>query len=224
MNTNEGFINLTWDSFQANIPQNFQNVRLSHEFSDVTLACEDECLVKAHRIILASGSLFFEKLLSRLGVHPQPLLYLRGVTGRELELVLDFLYHGEARISQGGLQAFLGLAQELGVRGLMETGEEPSDMGERAGEPTDNKSIDLEEADGVTFNASYPLVTQKKTGQNPNMKDSSGDLEDIDEKYIDKLLAIEKNLNKSFEERTGKVGQIDNIDKRDRGSQRRVDQ
>ena len=85
--------------FSVKNSSKLQNVRTSHEFSDVTLACEDECLVKAHRIILASGSLFFQKLLSRLGGHPQPLLYLRGVTGRELESVLDFLYNGEARVS-----------------------------------------------------------------------------------------------------------------------------
>ena len=122
MENNKGFINLVWDSFQSNIPRTFQDVRSSQEFSDVTLACEDDGLVEAHRVILASGSTFFQKLLSSagLGRHPHPLLYLRGVSGQELECVLDFLYHGEARVSQGDLQAFLGLAQQLGVRGLME--------------------------------------------------------------------------------------------------------
>ena len=121
MRDEEGYINLVWDKFQRSIPQNFRKLRLSQEFSDVTLVSEDEIPLQAHRVILASGSLFFQKLLSSvLGNHPHPLLYLRGVTGPELESVLDFLYHGEARVSQGSLKTFLRLAQQLGVKGLME--------------------------------------------------------------------------------------------------------
>ena len=118
----KGFINLAWENFQINIPQAFQKVRSSEEFSDVTLVCDDEGLVEAHRVILASGSLFFQKLLSigRLGPNPHPLLYLRGVSPGQLEAVLDFLYCGEARVREGELKAFLELAQQLGISGLME--------------------------------------------------------------------------------------------------------
>ena len=80
-------------------------MRASQDFSDVTLTCEDEGLVEAHRIILSSGSLFFQKLLSggRLGLNQKPLLYLRGVPDWQLEAVHDFLYSGEARVRQGEL-------------------------------------------------------------------------------------------------------------------------
>lgn len=118
----KGFINLAWENFQTNIPQAFQKVRSSEDFCDVTLVCDDEGLVEAHRVILASGSQFFQKLLStgRLGPNPHPLLYLRGVSGVQLEAVLDFLYRGEARLREGELKAFLELAQQLGISGLME--------------------------------------------------------------------------------------------------------
>ena len=118
----KGFINLAWENFQTNIPQAFQKVRSSEDFCDVTLVCDDEGLVEAHRVILASGSQFFQKLLStgRLGPNPHPLLYLRGVSAGQLEAVLDFLYRGEARLREGELKAFLELAQQLGISGLME--------------------------------------------------------------------------------------------------------
>ena len=45
------------------------------------------------------------------------------MTAWQLEAVLDFLYSGEARVRQGELQAFLELASQLGIEGLME--EEP---------------------------------------------------------------------------------------------------
>ena len=77
----DSFINLKWRNFHENIPQTFEDLRASQDFCDVTLACDDEGLVEAHRIILASGSIFFQKLLSsgRLGSNPHPLLYLKGV-------------------------------------------------------------------------------------------------------------------------------------------------
>ena len=87
---------LAWGSLKTNVPKAFQNVRSTGEFCDVTLACEDDSLVEAHRVILASGSVLFQKLLSsgRLRQNPHPLLYLRGVTASQLEAVLDFLYGG----------------------------------------------------------------------------------------------------------------------------------
>ena len=125
MKDQEASIDLKWSRFQTNFPKTFEHVRASKDFSDVTLACDDEGLVEAHRIILASGSLFFQKLLSagRLGPNPHPLLYLRGVTAWQLEAVLDFLYSGETRVRQGQLNSFLELAQQLGISGLVE--EEP---------------------------------------------------------------------------------------------------
>ena len=48
------------------------------------------------------------------------------------------------------------------------------------------------------------------------MEDRAGNLEDIAEQYIDKLLAIEKNHSKPFEGETGKFGQHKNIDEREK--------
>jgi hypothetical protein len=117
----DSFIDLKWRNFQKNIPQTFEDVRASQDFCDVTLACEDEGLVEAHRIILASGSIFFQKLLSsgRLGPNPHPLLYLKGVRSWQLDAVMDFLYSGETRVRQKELDSFLELAQQLGIIGLM---------------------------------------------------------------------------------------------------------
>ena len=50
----EKFINLVWSSFHGNIPNTFEEVRASQDFSDVTLACDDEGLVEGHKMILAS--------------------------------------------------------------------------------------------------------------------------------------------------------------------------
>ena len=54
---------LQWDDFQDNIKTAFGKLREVNDFADVTLACEDGQQVEAHKVILASSSPFFQKLL-----------------------------------------------------------------------------------------------------------------------------------------------------------------
>ena len=121
MRNQDKFVNLVWSSFYTNVPKTFEDVRASQEFSDITLACDDEGLVEAHKMILASGSTFFQKLLSagRFRSNPSPIIFLKGVKVWQLEAVMDFLYSGETRVRQGELNSFLELAQQLGIVGLM---------------------------------------------------------------------------------------------------------
>ena len=51
--------------------------------------------------------------------HAHPLIFLRGVGAAELTGLLDFIYTGQATISQTSLQDFLAIAGSLGVKGLL---------------------------------------------------------------------------------------------------------
>jgi hypothetical protein len=50
--------------------------------------------------------------------HSHPLIYMRGVTAKNLIAIVDFIYHGEANIYQEDLDVFLALAEELQLKGL----------------------------------------------------------------------------------------------------------
>jgi hypothetical protein len=45
-------------------------------------------------------------------------LYLKGVTLRDMESVLNFMYHGEVNVAEDDLNSFLAVAEELQVKGL----------------------------------------------------------------------------------------------------------
>ena len=113
---------LMWSDFQRNVTDSYQNVRQSQDFSDVTLACDDDDeLVETHRVILAAGSSFFQQILTKKKMgHPHPLLYLAGVKRAHLESILEFLYCGQARLPRDQLNGFLETARTLGVKGLQE--------------------------------------------------------------------------------------------------------
>ena len=88
---------LQWDEFQSSIKTSLTNLRKTEDYSDITLACEDGQQIKAHRIILSSSCFFFRDLLQK-NSHSNPLVYMRGIKHRELSSIIDFIYHGEAKV------------------------------------------------------------------------------------------------------------------------------
>jgi len=100
-----------------------RELRAAQQLEDVTLVVEGGEL-KAHRVVLASCSSFFRRILVSCS-HQAPLLYLRGVPKQELASMLDFMYQGEVSIGQDRLAAFLAVAEDLQVKGL--TNSDPKD-------------------------------------------------------------------------------------------------
>ena len=107
---------LKWNDFQDILQDSFAKLRNDTDFTDVTLACEDQS-IKVHKVILSACSPFFKKIL-KTHPHPQPLIYMGGMKLCDLAAIVDFIYLGEAKIFQEQLESFLALANELEVKGL----------------------------------------------------------------------------------------------------------
>ena len=121
MNDNEKFC-LQWNDFKENVTTTFAQLRGDTEFADVTLACEDGQLLKAHSIILISGSPFFRNVLGKKS-HPHPMIYMRGIKFEQLSALADFLYLGEANVLQEDIESFLKVASDLKLKGFSEVQE-----------------------------------------------------------------------------------------------------
>ena len=118
-----------WNDYKENIVSSYQDLRKDSEFSDVTLLCEGDQQIEAHKIILTSTSHFFSRVLKR-NSHSHPLIYMRGVSAKDLTAVVDFIYHGETDILQDDLDGFMALAEELqlkGISGSQEVKKEPKE-------------------------------------------------------------------------------------------------
>ena len=113
-------IQLESNDFQENVHTTFVALRQDIDFTDVTLACEDDHQVEAHKVILAASSPFFRNMLKR-NKHAHPLIYMRGIKLEDLEAIVDFLYYGEANIYHENLETFLHIAEELDLKGLNQT-------------------------------------------------------------------------------------------------------
>ena len=90
------------------------------EFVDVTLVCDDQNQIRAHKVILSACSDFFRNILLRNAAVSQPFIFLDNVSFPDLENVISFMYNGETAIGQEDFSSFMRSAQRLRVKGLSE--------------------------------------------------------------------------------------------------------
>jgi len=118
---------LKWNDFPMHLHTTFTSLLYptnSPLFSDLTISCQDGKQVSAHRFVLAGYSSVLKNILTSSESAPQvrPHLYLRGVSMMDLSALLSFMYQGEVSLPQEQLNSFLALAEELQVKGLVDSG------------------------------------------------------------------------------------------------------
>ena len=109
---------LKWNEFDTNIREYFKKLRKEHSLFDVTLATDDGRKLQAHKVILSAGSDFFNEIFTT-NIHTNIVIYLKGISSVDLSHIADFMYNGEASVSQEELTSFLETGKELKVKGLL---------------------------------------------------------------------------------------------------------
>ena len=110
--------NLDYSLFKENLIQGYKAVQNIEALADVTLVCDDG-EVSAHKLVLFTGSTFFQNFLPRVK-QPNPYIYLKGIKMRHLEMALDFMYLGAVQVPQDDIGAILEVANDLKISGLTE--------------------------------------------------------------------------------------------------------
>ena len=108
---------LKWNQFERKLSHSFIRLREEGDFLDVTLIADDGEQVQAHKNVLSSCSEFFKSILKTIP-HHHPVIYLSGIRAENLLLALDYIYHGEVKISKDSLYDFLRVAQKLKLEEL----------------------------------------------------------------------------------------------------------
>ena len=111
---------LKWNDFESSVSKSFNLLRNEEYLHDVILVCDDNSQVSAHKLVLSACSEYFKKLFKNNSHHQNTLICLDGVTSKELSNLLDYMYNGETKIFQEGLDQFLKTAQRLKVSGLLQ--------------------------------------------------------------------------------------------------------
>ncbi len=116
---------LRWNDFESILSRSFAEMRDDREFFDVKVACFDDDskmkTIPAHKVVLSACSPVFKELLRQLdpvGGGKAPLIFLRGITFKDVEAVLDFMYNGQTKVQHDELDSFLAAAEDLKIKGL----------------------------------------------------------------------------------------------------------
>ena len=117
---------LRWSDFEGNVSRSFASIRDNSQFFDCTLTTDDDEAysdnLRAHKVILSACSKFFKNILTKesMCAHPNPLIYLKGISAQDLKYALDFIYHGEVSVAREELDKFLEVAEALKIKGLVQ--------------------------------------------------------------------------------------------------------
>lgn len=191
---------LQWNDFQKNVANAFRNLREDKEFADLTLVCEDGNQIEVHKVVLSSSSPFFKKLLAK-NKHPHPLIYMRGIKSGDLSAVVDFLYHGEAKVFDEDLDSYLAIAEEFQLMGLMK---EPD---ERVLGGNENQNDQLPKTKQIS---QVPLLKETSADNLPSTKpetekklivpnnDVSSDLDELEARVMSMMQKSENRLSDTY--------------------------
>merc|ERR1712096_285847 len=109
--------NLMRNEFESCASGAIKNLFSDKNFTGVTLACDDDKQIAAHKVVLSACSPFFQRILLN-NPHQHPLIFLKGMRYDDLQSVMQFIYLGETEVGQDDLQTFLAAAKDLEIKGL----------------------------------------------------------------------------------------------------------
>ena len=112
--------NLTWRDFENCTSNSFRGFMSRQEFVDVTLMCDDNNQIRAHKVLLSACSEFFKNILVKTSYQQHTVVYIDSVTHQELQNIISFMYFGETTITQEEFTNFMRAAQKLQIKGLSE--------------------------------------------------------------------------------------------------------
>merc|ERR1712215_234738 len=135
--TNEKFT-LRWSQFEETTKESLKSLHGDDHLCDVTPLSADDQDIKAHKVVLAGSSPYFDRVL-KANPNDHPLLFMNGINMDVLKAIVAFIYLGEVQVEQDNLEAFMAGATALEVKGLQR-----EDVGEL------DENVDPASANGVS--------------------------------------------------------------------------
>jgi len=150
---------LTWKDFNNVFNREFNELRETGDFFDVTLACEDG-QIPAHKLVLSAASDLFKEILRR-NCHEHPLIFLYGVRAVDIQSILDFIYTGETEVAEDSLELLLATGGNLRIKGLTESSDQEVDVEEQEKKREQGKEgKPWERVVGKVEEEQFPLVAE----------------------------------------------------------------
>ena len=103
-------VNLEWTMYESISTNSFHTLYTDTDFADVTLACEENKQILVHKVVVSSCSELLKKILLE-NPHPHPLIFLQGLTLRDLQQLKRSMYLGVAFVEEPEMKSFLSVSK-----------------------------------------------------------------------------------------------------------------
>nr|XP_053642406.1 GDNF-inducible zinc finger protein 1-like [Cherax quadricarinatus] len=112
----EGYLALRWNNHNTIFTKILTLLREQEAYVDVSLACAGR-LYPAHKFVLSTCSDYFKEMFAK-NPCKHPIVFMKDVSTKDMEALLDFMYKGEVHVPQSELGSLLRTAEGLQVKGL----------------------------------------------------------------------------------------------------------
>ena len=106
---------LIWNDYNSHLSELMRGMLKRTDLSDVTLVC-DESSFKVHKVVLSACSEVFTEIIKQTP-GSNSVIYLRGIPAKQMEILVEFMYLGEAQMYDGQIEDFLNIARDLKIKG-----------------------------------------------------------------------------------------------------------
>ena len=105
---------LQWTQYSADLKELVSYLYKSSDYTDVTLVCDDNKIIKAHKFILGATSPVLKEILDMHG--NSPWIYMRKTKYSSLQKIMEFVYLGEAVIDKDNAEEVFNLSMDLQIK------------------------------------------------------------------------------------------------------------
>lgn len=110
---------LRWNNHKSNLVEILDSLIKIETYVDCTIVVDDQVQFKAHRVVLAANSPYFQSILQDMPMDHCSIIF-PGVKAFEMRALLEYMYTGEVNVTQSQIPKIMRIAEELEVKGLFD--------------------------------------------------------------------------------------------------------
>ncbi|XP_061399255.1 broad-complex core protein [Musca vetustissima] len=110
---------LRWNNHKSNLIEILDALIKVESYVDCTIVVDDQVQFKAHRVVLAANSPYFQSILQDMPMDHCSIIF-PGVKAFEMRALLEYMYTGEVNVTQSQIPKIMRIAEELEVKGLFD--------------------------------------------------------------------------------------------------------
>ncbi|XP_049308456.1 uncharacterized protein LOC105224692 isoform X2 [Bactrocera dorsalis] len=157
---------LRWNNHKSNLVEILDALIKVESYVDCTIVVDDQVQFKAHRVVLAANSPYFQAILQDVPMDHCSIIF-PGVKAFEMRALLDYMYTGEVNVTQSQIPTIMRIAEELEVKGLFDMADLKEKFNKLSEEHADRASHGYPYAAASTsgLTAPYAMATSSSSAQ-----------------------------------------------------------